>query len=95
MVPAAETSAGVLELNNYWERIAVQRWGHPLIALAGYKLDFLRGSGASLSVHPFRDGNGCVSRLLWRLQLYQSGYKVGRYISIDRIIIENGGDDGT
>jgi len=55
---------------------------HPLIALAAFNLDFL-------CIHPFRDGNGRVSRLLLLLQLYHSGYEVGRYISIERLIEEH------
>lgn len=51
----------------------------PLFAIACLILDFL-------SIHPFRDGNGRVSRLLTLLALYQSGYGVGKYISLERII---------
>src|SRR6266542_2102587 len=34
----------------------------------------------------FRDGNGRMARLLTLLLLYQSGYSVGRYISLERLI---------
>ena len=39
-------------------------------------------------VHPFNDGNGRMSRLLTLLMLYQNGYVVGQYISIEKAIAE-------
>jgi Fic family protein len=51
----------------------------PLILIPSYILDFL-------CVHPFLDGNGRISRLISLLLLYQQGYEVGRYISLERII---------
>ncbi|MBF0207170.1 MAG: Fic family protein [Oligoflexia bacterium] len=56
-----------------------------LILVANFVFDFL-------CIHPFRDGNGRVSRLLTLLLLYQQGYEVGRYISLEKII-ENTKDD--
>lgn len=53
-----------------------------MIALAAFNLDFL-------CIHPFRDGNGRVSRLLLLLQCYSRGYEVGRYISLERLIEQN------
>jgi Fic family protein len=50
-----------------------------LLAISGLVLDFL-------GVHPFRDGNGRVSRLLTLLALYQQGYDVGRYVSLERLV---------
>ena len=51
----------------------------PLLAAGAFVFDFL-------CIHPFRDGNGRVSRLLTLLLLYQLGYEVGRYLSLERII---------
>lgn len=53
-----------------------------LLVIANFVFDFL-------CIHPFRDGNGRVSRILTTLLLLQSGYLVGRYISIERLIEEN------
>ncbi len=55
-----------------------------LLGIAAFILDFL-------CIHPFRDGNGRVSRLLTLLLLYQMGYYVGLYISLERIV-ENSKD---
>ncbi len=54
----------------------------PLLAAGSFVFDFL-------CIHPFRDGNGRVSRLLTLLLLYQHGYDVGRYISLERIVEES------
>src|SRR5207248_11518192 len=53
-----------------------------VVAVACLVLDFL-------CIHPFRDGNGRVSRLLTVLALYHHGYEVGRYISLERLIEES------
>ena len=54
----------------------------PLILLGALNLDFL-------CIHPFRDGNGRVSRLLLLQTCYHLGLEVGRYISLERIIEQN------
>lgn len=78
-VSPAQTPAYMAELIDLWNQSNRERWVHPLIAMAAFNLDFL-------CIHPFRDGNGRVSRLLLLLQCYHLGYEVGRYISIERII---------
>ena len=81
-VSASETPKFMDGLVEGWNRSLEERWVHPLIALGAFSLDFL-------CVHPFRDGNGRVSRLLLLLQSYHLGFEVGRYISLERLIEEN------
>lgn len=54
----------------------------PLVLAAALVLDFE-------CIHPFTDGNGRLGRLLTLLLLYQAGYTVGRYISLERIVEES------
>lgn len=51
----------------------------PIILIGAFILDFL-------CIHPFNDGNGRMSRLITLLLLYRSGYEVGRFISLEKII---------
>lgn len=51
----------------------------PLLLIPIFILDYL-------CIHPFKDGNGRMSRLLTLLLLYRSGYIVGKYISIEKLI---------
>ena len=54
----------------------------PLIAIPVFIHDFL-------SIHPFNDGNGRMSRLLTTLLLYRSGFYVGKYILLEAKIAKN------
>jgi Fic family protein len=51
----------------------------PLVAVACLVFDFL-------CIHPFREANGRISRLLTLLALYHHGHTIGRYISLERIV---------
>jgi len=81
-VPAAKTPAAMGELVGLWRDCLREKWVPPLVGLAAFNLDYL-------CVHPFRDGNGRVSRLLLLLQTYHLGYEVGRYVSLERLIEEH------
>lgn len=50
-----------------------------LVLDALFVLDFL-------SVHPFSDGNGRMARLITLWALYQGGFEVGRYISLEKLV---------
>jgi len=81
-VPARATPKAMSQLLELWADNQRELRIPPLVALAAFNLDFL-------CIHPFRDGNGRVSRLLLLAQLYQLGFEVGRHISLERLIEEN------
>ncbi len=78
-VSAAKTPEMMKQLCLSYEHSVSQLKYPDLYAVACFVLDFL-------SIHPFRDGNGRVSRLLTLLSLYQHGFTVGKYISLERVI---------
>jgi len=81
-VSASRTPESMSALVRLWQESTGERRIPGLIGLAATNLDFL-------CIHPFRDGNGRVSRLIWLLQCYHLGYEVGRFISLERIIEQN------
>ena len=66
------------EFTLLWHSEQVER----LLLIPAYILDFLY-------IHPFLDGNGRMARLLALLLLYQAGYEVGKFVSLERIIEES------
>ena len=72
----------LLRRDGCWQEQSRERIISPLVLLAAFNLDFL-------CIHPFRDGNGRVSRLLLLLTAYHMGLEVGRYISLERVIEDN------
>jgi Fic family protein len=81
-VSAKQTPAATDELCLAYRHALEQEHVPPLVAAAALVFDFL-------CIHPFRDGNGRVSRLLTLLTLYHHRYEVGRYISLERLVEES------
>ena len=80
-VSAADTPAAMDHLIYRYDE-AIQDNRDPLVTIPLLVFDFL-------CIHPFPNGNGRVARLLTLLLLYQSGYFVGKYISLERIFEES------
>ena len=76
---ASETYLYVTNLVNGARAVSQARRVVPLIWIPLFILDYL-------CIHPFKDGNGRTARLWALLLLYQSGYDVGKFISLERII---------
>jgi len=54
---------------------------HPLLIIAAFVYEFL-------SIHPFQDGNGRLSRLLTTLLLLRHGYDFVQYVSFENYVEE-------
>lgn len=78
-VPAAQTQEAmeqlVLAYLDARDNVSINQ----LLLIPCVILDFL-------CIHPFRDGNGRMSRLLSLLLLYKNGFDAGRYISFEEQI---------
>lgn len=82
---ASQTPKTVQSLCDIHRQAPEDRAMPPLLNVAAFVFDFL-------CIHPFRDGNGRVSRLLTTLLLLQQGFDVGRYVSLERIVEETKAD---
>ena len=80
-VSAADTPEAMRALHQSFNRELAQGTYPPLLLSAAYVLDFT-------IIHPFRDGNGRMSRLITLWLLYIAGHDVGRFISIEKLIDE-------
>ena len=81
-VAAWETPEAVTNLCTAFSETRNKQELDPLVLIPIFVLDFL-------CIHPFHDGNGRMSRLLTLLLLYRSGYMVGKYISIEKLIADS------
>ena len=81
-VSAKETPATVETLCHRYRAATNEESIPPLLIVATFIFDLL-------CIHPFRDGNGRVSRLATSLLLQAHGFQVIRYISLERLIEES------
>ena len=77
-----ETKEALDKICEEYNRVIGNMEVEPLIAIPVFIHDFL-------CIHPFNDGNGRMSRLLTTLMLYQNGFCVGKYISLEAKIAKN------
>ena len=77
-----ETPEAIERICEEYNRVIGNMELEPLIAIPVFIHDFL-------CIHPFNDGNGRMSRLLTTLLLYQNGFYVGKYISLESKIAKN------
>lgn len=77
--PAAETAAAMEQLELAYLDARNNSNINQLLLIPCVILDFL-------CIHPFRDGNGRMSRLLSLLLLYKNGFDAGKYISFEEQI---------
>lgn len=81
-VPAEETKAEMEQLFIAYMDASSNSNINKLLLIPCVILDFL-------CIHPFRDGNGRMSRLISLLLLYRNGFDVGKYISFEEQINKN------
>lgn len=77
--PAAETAKAMQQLEFAYLDAKGNANINQLLLIPCVILDFL-------CIHPFRDGNGRMSRLLSLLLLYKNGYDAGKYVSFEEQI---------
>src|SRR3989338_7887438 len=63
-----------------WTKYALEaKLSHPLIIVGNFLVEYLY-------IHPFKDGNGRLSRILTNLLLLQAGYLYMSYVSHERLV---------
>lgn len=78
-ISAADTPAAMEQLELAYLEAKGNANINQLLLIPCVILDFL-------CIHPFRDGNGRMSRLLSLLLLYKNGYDAGKYVSFEEQI---------
>ena len=77
--PAYLTPKYMLELTEWTKYAMDAKWSHPLIVIGNFLVEYL-------NIHPFKDGNGRLSRILTNLFLLQAGYLYMPYVSHEKLV---------
>lgn len=70
------------ELVEWTQAALAEKKYHPLLIIANFLVEFLQ-------IHPFRDDNGRISRVLTNLLLLRAGYLYMPYISHEKLVEDN------
>jgi Fic family protein len=77
-----ETPGWMKDLVDWFNRSVEEESHHPLILIGIFLVVFL-------AIHPFKDGNGRLSRMLTTLLLLRAGYSYVPYSSMESVIEQN------
>lgn len=80
--PAYLTPKEMQELVEWTQAALREKKIHPLLVVGNFIVEFL-------SIHPFQDGNGRLSRVLTNLLLLKEGYLYMPYVSHEKVIEDN------
>lgn len=84
-VPPYLTPKKMQELADWTKKALEEKKAHPLLIIGNFIVEFL-------NIHPFRDGNGRLSRILTNFFLLKEGYPYMPYISHEKFIEDNKND---
>jgi Fic family protein len=80
--PGPQTEAAMFDLVKDFDEQTRSKSLHPLLIISTFIVHFL-------AIHPFRDGNGRLSRLMTTWLLLRAGYHWAQYSSHEKVIEDN------
>lgn len=83
--PAYLTPKEMNELVDWTRKALADKRYHPLLVIGSFLVEFL-------SIHPFEDGNGRLSRILTNFLLLKTGYLYMPYISHEKLVEDKKAD---